>query len=131
MHTNDQLIRPYTEIHHNDNPLNVVFLTDAPKADACRQCRIHFPRRKKIAPFDIVLSHKEKWLYTDKEDGRKRQSAYFTEKYYCIKRSCITTRFPYFDSSYIDINEASWDKLEELHLDLLRDELDYVKEPQS
>ncbi len=126
-----QPIRPYTEIHHNDNPLNVVFLTDAPKADACRQCGNHFPRRKKTPPFDIVLSHKEKWLYTDKEDGRKKKSAYFTIKYYCIRRSCITTRFPYFDSSYIEISEACWDKMEQLHLDLLRDELDYLEEPQS
>ncbi|KAK3712178.1 hypothetical protein QZH41_005805 [Actinostola sp. cb2023] len=53
----------FTEIHHNNIPLMVAFIEDHKKAKDCRQCRVEFPRKTKIAPFDIVLSHKEKWMY--------------------------------------------------------------------
>lgn len=35
--------RPYSDVHHNDRPLIVCFLTE-PKAKECRQCRTEFPR---------------------------------------------------------------------------------------
>ena len=74
--------RPYSEVHHNENPLNVVFLDDQPKAVSCRQCGVQFPRRNKTIPYDIVLSHQEKWLYPDP----KRPSHTLT----CYMRSVTT-----------------------------------------
>lgn len=52
--------RPFAQIHHNNNPFVLCFLDDVPNAKECRQCQIEFPRRQKITPFDIVLSHVEK-----------------------------------------------------------------------
>ena len=62
------LARPFTEIHHNNKPFILCFLDATPNAKECRQCRIQFPRRQQITPFDIALSHQEKWLYPDPKD---------------------------------------------------------------
>ncbi|KAK3711391.1 hypothetical protein QZH41_003530 [Actinostola sp. cb2023] len=76
--------RPYTEIHHNDNPINVVFLDDFPKALNCKQCGVTFPRKKKTIPYDIVLSHEEKWLYPDPNNREnKLPSSRYTVRFYC------------------------------------------------
>ena len=64
--------RPFSEVHHNDNPLKVVFLDDFPKAVSCRQCGVHFPLQNKMVPYYIVLSHEEKWLYPDPENPRNK-----------------------------------------------------------
>ncbi len=56
---------PYSEIHHNNKPLIVCFLDDQLKAVECKQCRMEFLRRQKIVPYNMVLSHEEKWMYPD------------------------------------------------------------------
>jgi len=59
--------------------------------------QVAFPQRQQISPFDIILSHEEKWLYPDPKDpGRKLPSVHHTTKFYCITKSCIKTRFPPF-----------------------------------
>ena len=50
---------PFTQIHHNNNPFVLCFLDHIPNAKECRQCRIEFPQREKITPFDIVS--RPKW----------------------------------------------------------------------
>ena len=118
--------RPFTEVHHNNRPFVVCFLDDVPKAQECRQCRIEFPRRQKITPFDIVLSHEEKWLYPAPDDPCcKLPSARLTTKFYCVKKSCIETRFPYFDPSLLQIYTEAHSRLQKSHFDLLEDELQY------
>ena len=93
---------PYSAIHHNDKPLIACFLSDQAKATECRQCRIEFPRPKKVIPYDIVLSHEERWMYPNpKKPSVKLPSAKFTETFYCVKSTCVTSRFPYFDSPYL------------------------------
>ena len=117
---------PFKEIHHNNIPLVVCFLNDNQKAKECRQCRMEFPRRLPIVPYDITFSHKERWMYPSAEDhSRKLSSAQFTTKYYCVKRSCITTRFPYFDSSFIEIPPSALERLRPSHFNLMEVELDY------
>ena len=118
--------RPFTEIHHNNKPFILCFLDATPDAKECRQCRIEFPRRQQITPFDIALSHQEKWLYPDPKDpGRKLPSVYHTTKFYCIKRSCIKTRFPYYLPSLLEIPAEAQSRLKSSHLDLLQRELDF------
>ena len=115
---------PYSEIHHNNNPLVVCFLEDQKKAKECRQCRVEFPRRQMIAPFDIVLSHEEKWMYPSPDDpDRKLPSSKFTTKFYCVKRQCIMTRFPYFDASFLQVDKDARLRLRPSHLGLLKAEL--------
>ena len=117
---------PYSAIHHNNRPFVVSFLMQQPKAIECKQCRTEFPRRKTVIPFDIVLSHEEKWMYPDpKKQGEKLPSARFTTKFYCVKRSCIFSRFPYFDSSYLEIPAEVYPGLKDAHRNLLKSELDY------
>ena len=121
--------RSFTEVHHNNKPFFLCFIDDGPNAKECRQCRIEFPRRQKITPFYIVLSHEEKWLYPSLDDPRlKLPSATHTTKFYCVKRSSINSRFPYFDSSLLQIPAEAQSRLQKSHFDLLKEELDY--EPQ-
>ena len=115
---------PFSEIHHNNIPLVVCFLRDETKATECRQCRMAFPRRQKIVPYNIVLSHEERWMYP--AQGIKLPSAKYTKKFYCVKRSCITKRFPYFHPSFIEIPEEVKVDLRDSHLEILREELDYT-----
>ena len=115
---------PYSAIHHNDKPLIVCFLSDQAKATECRQCRIEFPRRKKVIPYDIVLSHEERWMYPNpKKPSEKLPSAKFTKKFYCVKSTCVTSRFPYFDSSYLEIPTKVREALKDAHMKLLQVEL--------
>ena len=112
--------RPFTEIHHNNKPLVLCFLEDNPKAKECRQCHIEFPRRKKIIPYDVVLSHEEKWSYPDpKEPGRKLPSTKYTTKYYCVNGTCVKSRFPYYDPSLLQIPPEVNSRLQRSHFDLL------------
>lgn len=117
---------PFTQIHHN-NSFVLCFLDDVPNAKECRQCRIEFPRRQKITPFDIVLSHEERWLYPDPNDAsRKLPSVKHTTKFYCVRQTCMKSRFPYFDSSWLRIPAEAHSRLLKSHFDLLRRELDYT-----
>lgn len=94
----------FTEIHHNNLPLVVGFLDDHPNAKECRQCRVEFPWRRQIVPYDIILNNQEKWMYPSPGDlKRKLPWAQYATRYYCIKRSCITSCFPYFHSSFVDV----------------------------
>ena len=54
------------EYYHNDQSFHVVFLKDHGDAVCCNSCNNEFPRRFMIAPFNIVLSHKERYKYPDK-----------------------------------------------------------------
>ena len=87
---------PFTQIHHNNNNSFVLcFLADVPDAKECRQCRIEFTREQKITPFDIVLSHEEKWLYPDPNDAsHKLPSVKHTTKFYCVRQTCMKSHFP-------------------------------------
>ena len=117
--------RPFSDIHHNNLPFVVCFLTDEPKAKECRQCGVEFPRYQLIRPFDIVISHKEKWTYTTKEEPNKRHiSAKYTTKYYCVQACCILRRFDYFNASLIKVDDGIKHRLSYSHKQLLKRELD-------
>ncbi|CAB4041563.1 Hypothetical predicted protein, partial [Paramuricea clavata] len=97
---------------------------DQPKSVECRQCRMEFPRRQKIVPYDIVLPHEEKWMYPDPtKPNCKLPSAKYTVKFYCVKCSCIKERFPYYNSSLIQIPIDVKGRLCESHQNLLAEEL--------
>lgn len=122
--TEDAQGRPFTEIHHNNEPLVVCFLSDEPRAIECKQCGTAFPRRLLVAPYDIMLSHSEKWMYPDpKCPGNKVPSARYTTKYYCIKKECVMTRFPYFNSRFFEIPEQGNSRLKDAHRNLIKEEL--------
>lgn len=94
----------FREIHHNDRPLKACFLSEEPKAKDCRHCRTELLRRTMIVPFNLVLSHEEKWPYSDPNNaGNKLLSEKYRTKYYCIRRrNCIIIRFPHFNGKYLE-----------------------------
>ena len=114
---------PFTEIHQNDRPLTLCFLSEEPKAKDCRHCRTEFPRRTMILPFDLVLAHEEKWLYPDPiSPGNRLPSAKYTTKYYCIRRNCVMGRFPYFNNKYLEIPKQVERNIKEAHKKLIKEE---------
>ena len=119
-------VQPFTKIHHNNQPLKVCFLTDEVKAISCKQCGKEFPRRKTVIPFDIVLSHEEKWMYPDANNpGEKLPSSKYTTKFYCVDSRCIKARFPYFEPKLYLETKSVEQRLKESHRTLLRKELGY------
>lgn len=113
-------------VHHNDKPFVITFLDEAPKAEECRKCKTGFIRRTKIIPFDIVLAHEERWMYPDPKDKTKWvPSATTTTKYYCIRRSCVMERFPYFNASFLKIPPLTKESLQISHFNILEEELGF------
>ena len=79
-----------------------------------------------IMPFNIVLSHEEKWLYPHPDNPRQKlPSTKHTTKYYCVKLACIMNRFPYFDPSFVDVSVKERSRWQKSHLDLLKSELNF------
>ena len=119
-------VQPFTKIHHNNQPLKVCFLSDEVKAISCKQCGKEFPRQKTVIPFDIVLSHKEKWMYPDANNpGEKLPSSKYTTKFYCVDSRCIKARFPYFEPKLYLETKSVEQRLKESHRTLLTKELGY------
>ena len=101
--------RLFTEYYHNENPFIVINKKDIklkkvngkltkPK---CPKCEVELGVKIVIKPHDIALSHRERWKYPNPDahlpnEERTKISVLETEKYYCIQRDCIFTRFPYF-----------------------------------
>lgn len=125
--TGDQ--SPFTEIWHNNEPLIMVKIDDIPlQKNACGYCGREFPRGFLCCiPFDVALSHRERWEYFDKDakegEPRYKQSPYGkkTTRYYCISNNCIFNRFPYFQSDLFEKPEDL--ELRESHKKLLSEQL--------
>jgi hypothetical protein len=115
---------PFTQVHHNNHKLEVCFLIEQPKA---KDCRIEFPSTDLVGPSFIILSHRERWQYTDRSNPLiKRKSAQETTKFYCIRASCVLHRFTYFTpKSYLSIAPSVQIRLQGAHLSLLKEELNY------
>ena len=92
------------------------FLSDEVKAISCTQCGKEFPRRKPVIPFDIVLSHEEKWMYPDANNpGEKLPSSKYTTKFYCVDARCVKARFPYFETKLYLETKSVEQKLKDSH----------------
>ena len=101
--TNTIMEAPCTKVPpYNNCPLVLCFLKNCPKAVECIQCLFEIPRRPIIVPLYIVLEYEGIWLYPDPTNkGKQLPSTKYTTKYYCVKRSCIMERFPYFSSTML------------------------------
>lgn len=103
---------PFTEIWHNNNPL-VLKRTDAipPEKNRCGYCGGEFPRGILVCrPYDIVLSHSERWQYPNKQRSGPNDPKFLpspagrlTVRFYCVKHECIFKRFPYFRKELVEI----------------------------
>ena len=96
---------------------------------SCGYCGKEFPRGiLAIQPFDIALSHRERWQYLNRNTSGKDEPKYLpsprgkmTLRYYCIHDNCIFKRFPYFRSELLEIPGDII--LKESHRKLLREQL--------
>ena len=68
------------------NPSSYVSYQISPKRQ-CRQCHSEFPHRKKVIPYDIVLSHEERWMYPipQKTSEKLPCAILLCKKYLCCK----------------------------------------------
>ena len=105
------------------NPSSYVSYQISPKRQ-CRQCHSEFPHRKQVIPYNIVLSHEERWMYPNpQKTSEKLPAAKFTKKFYCAKSICVASRFPYFDSTYLEIPTKVREALKDAHMKLIQVEL--------
>ena len=103
----------YTEIYHNENTFNLMFLTDGAKR--CKSCYSDFCHRKKVIPFDPIFSHKERWMFPVNGDWSNcRPSRQETVRY--------DVRFPFFSVDYVEIPNDVKDSLRDSHKKYLTSE---------
>ena len=104
---------PFTQIWHNNNPLVICSVKSVPlNKNSCGYCGNEFPMGPlAILPFDIVISHKERWQYLNRKRESEHDPKYLpspanspTTRYYCIRRNCIYNRFPYFNATFLQVD---------------------------
>ena len=127
--TNQQnLPRPvFTQIWHNNYPLELCSVREIPEDKVCGYCQTAFPSLVPIKsiPYDIAIRHKEKWLYPNQKSSTPSHfvSRYFTYRYYCVKHDCIINRFPYFVKEILQ--KASDVNLDDSHLKLIKEQFGF------
>ena len=64
-----------------------------------------------IVPFDIVIKHKERWQYLNRNRTSKLGPVYLlsssktpTTRFYCIRTKYNHSRFPYFSSALLEVD---------------------------
>ena len=97
-----------------------MFLTDGAKR--CKSCHLDFCHRK-VIPFDIIFSHKERWKFPVNGDWSNcRPSRQETLRYYHATNKCQTNRFPYFSVDYVEIPNDVKGSLQDSHKKYLTSE---------
>ena len=102
---------PFTEVYHNNNPFNVLYIRNLKSAtkSICASCGIQFQANLE-KPNDFVLQHRERWEYTCTVEGRlekKHTVLKTTLKKYCPKRVCVLKRHPYYYNGLLDIGDVT------------------------
>jgi hypothetical protein len=127
----EPLRRPqFTEAWHNENPFFIQFITK--KSKRCESCRVNFPQMDviKVAPYDIVIVHNERYMYpTPNECGEgtvwvptiRKERAVF----YHVDAACVLKRHSYYQTNMIRIDEDVRRRFKSVHWKLLRDGLGY------
>lgn len=113
----------YSEIFHNENPFELMFLSEGIKR--CKSCHLDFCHRKKVIPFDVIFAHKERWMFPINKDWSNcRPTTRETERYYHASKKCLISRFPYFSKEYIHIPGDVKDSLRDTHKKYLTSEFE-------
>ena len=121
---------PFSEIWHNNKPLEILYVRDIPESKCfCTYCSNEFPRGPvSVAPFfDIALSHEERWKYLNCNRKSPNDPEYlacainkYTKRFYCVRKECFYGRFPYFSSNFITYANVN---LNISHKQLLKEQL--------
>ena len=69
---------PFTKIWHKNHPLKICSVLTVPSSkNSCGHCGYEFPRGPlPVVPFDIVISHKERWKYLNRHRTTGNNSKY-------------------------------------------------------
>ena len=120
---------PFSEIWHNNEPLHICLTKDIPEGKVCGYCSKDFPRKAlSIVPYDIALSHKERWQFLNRYRESTSDPVYIvagnkmTTRYYCISKTCVLARFPYFCSDILKVPSPI--QIKDSHKKLISDQLD-------
>ncbi len=104
--------RPFPEIWHNNEPFVATMVQEVSQDNnQCGQCRKEFPRGcLACIPYNVVLKHQERLQYLNRDRKKETDPLYLpspgnkmTTKFYCIRKACILTRFPYFRQELLEI----------------------------
>jgi len=110
----------HLEIYNNENLFELTFLSEG--ATWCKSCHLDFCQRKKVITFDVVFSHKERWMYPIKEDWSNcKPPQRETVRYHEAAKKCLTSRFPYFSLEYIQIPTDVVESLPDSHKKISRE----------
>ena len=111
----------YSDIHHNENEFELMFLVEGAKR--CKSCHLDFCHKKKVIPFDVIFSHKVRWMYPINGDWSNcKPSQRKTVRYYHASMKCLISRFPYFTADYIRIPSDVEESLCDSHKNYLANE---------
>ena len=131
INTSNTMKNPFTEIWHNNNPFVICFTTEVPtEKNRCGYCGKEFPIGVvAIRPFDIVIKHKERWQYLNRNRRSEQDPEYLpssaktpTTRFYCIRKKWIYNRFPYFTSALLEVDSEV--SLTKSHKILIKEQLD-------
>ena len=110
----------FTEVYHNYKPFFVEMMSKL--STRCSHCGLDMPWRNEVPPFNIVFRHSERWSYKDKESNELHTTYKTHDAYYHAKYDCINKRFPYFDSSFVQITAQARANLTTSHFTYLNEE---------
>ena len=127
-------LQPLTGVWDNNTSLILTQVKNVPiEKNACAYCQNKFPRGQlAIIPFDIVISHKERWqrwVYINRNRNTDSQPLYtassvkkLTNRYYYIPRKRIYNRFQYFTGKLLRVNDGT--TLTGSHEKIMKEQLD-------
>ena len=88
-------------------------------------------QNKSLPPFDMAISHKERYRYPVRDDRGTvlRYTATITKlatRYYCVNKLCLLKRHSYFWIGVLTVEDAMLASLEQCHLNYLNEQLGYM-----
>ena len=121
----------FSEVHHNTNQFKICYFREMKRTPRkkrhCETCGVEFVLLTQ-EPHDFALSHQERWVYFKKNDDGTVTKRYttdvFCEKFYCVKKTCLLQRHPYFWNGLIDIPDK--DEFGQYRMKVLKQQLDYA-----
>lgn len=120
----------FCEIWHNDEPFRLTYVTNSTlksrKELKCATCGNLISRINAVPPFDMVILHRERFMYPQKNsNGRtewKPSISKMATRTYCLKKKCLLRRHPYFWLGLLNTEDIC---LTVAHRDLLNEEFGY------
>ena len=120
----------YTEYFHNDERFFITKLgsSDCTRAKECISCTVAFPKLNKPSiRQELIVYHRERYqrpIYDeDKKFLRMTITKQLGKKFYCLKKSCLRKRHPYFWKGLIKCEDKIKKELTDDHKLIIKEEL--------